>query len=154
MASKKLADRKKNRREAEKRQLALKRQATAVQDRRQRNIEFKVQKMMKPKQMPVRNAGEGEDPVFTKHLTPDEIRARLDHNLEILKALEEEYDKEMEARQGRNSDLEEDGCSTLKEKMDALHGQVVSTQMAKEGIEFGGEAEVVFTPNQENEVQG
>lgn len=147
MASKKLNERKKARRVAEKKQQALKRQEQTVLERRQRNVEYRVQQMMKAPQAPIRNVGSPDDPTFTKNLTKEQIIARLNHNLEILKALEEEYDKEMAARQERNSDLEESGYSSLKEKMDALHGQVVAQQ--KSDLSFGGEAEVVFTPSEE-----
>jgi hypothetical protein len=45
---------------------------------------------------------------------------KLRKNLEVLKQLEEEYDREQSSRQGVNSQLESEGFKTIKEKMDAL----------------------------------
>lgn len=45
---------------------------------------------------------------------------KLKKNLEVLKQLEEEYDREQSSRQGVNSQLESEGFKTIKEKMDAL----------------------------------
>lgn len=149
MPNKKLALRKKVKREAEKKQQALKRRDMAIEERKRRTIEYRVNDYMKARQTPHRNVTEdGSDTIFSKQLTKDQILARLNRNLEILKALEEEYDKEMAARQGMNSELEEDGCSTLKEKIEALQGMVLEDQKSKGkgDFAFGGEAEVVFTP--------
>jgi hypothetical protein len=151
MSSKKLAERKKQRRAEEKKQMALKRRDSAVQDRKQRTIEHRVNEMMKPRQAPHRNVVNGETPTFSKDLSKEEILARLERNMEILKGLEEEYDKEMAGRQERNQDLENKGISDLKGKMEALHKQAVDSQKA-DGMAFGGEAEVVFSPNSEEKI--
>lgn len=45
---------------------------------------------------------------------------KLKKNLEVLKQLESEYDKEQASRKSVNEQLESEGFSTIKEKMDAL----------------------------------
>ena len=49
------------------------------------------------------------------------IADKLAHNLEILKALEKEFEAEEKRRNELNQNLESEGHSTMKEKMDALH---------------------------------
>lgn len=51
---------------------------------------------------------------------PPETRSQIEHNIEILKALEEEYNKEMEAKKALNKDLEEKGASSIEEKLKLL----------------------------------
>ena len=64
----------------------------------------------------------------------DEIKAQLEHNLEVLKALEEQYIAEEKQREELNEQLEEEGYSTLEEKLDAL-GQKAEAISKKEGTE-------------------
>jgi hypothetical protein len=49
------------------------------------------------------------------------IAEKLQKNLEILKALEAEYDREQAVRTELNEKLEDEGYKTMKEKMAALH---------------------------------
>ena len=51
---------------------------------------------------------------------PEETRRQIEHNIEILKALEEEYEAEMQAKFKTNAELEEQGYQTLEEKVAAL----------------------------------
>ena len=48
------------------------------------------------------------------------ILSKLEKNAEILKALEEQYEEEMNCKKEINKKLEEEGNFTLKEKLDAL----------------------------------
>jgi len=48
------------------------------------------------------------------------IQERLQRNMEILKALEEEYERDMAAKKDINDRLESEGYHTLKDKMNAL----------------------------------
>lgn len=48
------------------------------------------------------------------------IEERLQRNMEILKALEEEYERDMAAKKEINERLESEGHHTLKDKMNAL----------------------------------
>lgn len=51
------------------------------------------------------------------------IKSKLQRNIEVLKALEEQYLAENSARRQVNEQLEADGHSTLKEKLDALNAK-------------------------------
>ena len=52
-------------------------------------------------------------------------RENLEHNVAILRALEEQYKEEMSHKQNLNDDLEAEGYSSLEEKMNALHKQAI-----------------------------
>ena len=60
------------------------------------------------------------------------VQDKLHQNLEILQALEEEYEAEQAARAEMNDKLESEGHKTMREKMDALH---------KKALELTGKAE-------------
>ena len=64
--------------------------------------------------------------------------------MEILKALEAQIEREESERMGTNQRLEEDGHLTLKEKVEALQQEAADAGMT-------GTAEVMFTPNAEDE---
>jgi hypothetical protein len=49
-----------------------------------------------------------------------EIEAKIRHNLEVLKGLEEAHLKDQEERKLRNETLEAEGNYTLRDKMDAV----------------------------------
>lgn len=68
---------------------------------------------------------------------PEETRAKILHNIEILKALEDEYEKEQDGRKAINDQLEAEGFTTLQDKLDALHSDLVKQQeeSSKEIIE-------------------
>lgn len=63
-----------------------------------------------------------------------EISDRLHKNLEILEALEQEYEAEQKARSEMNENLESEGHKTMREKMDALH---------QKALEMTGKAELL-----------
>ena len=142
MSQRKLEARKNRQKAERKKSKALKKQENCQLARRQQKVDYLVSKKMKAPGKQVVN--DPNSPIFSKQLTADEIRARLEHNLEILKALEEEYDKEMASKAQTNEELEGKGYETLKEKMDALMGEQKDRQ-----IGFGGSAEVTFTPKTE-----
>lgn len=50
----------------------------------------------------------------------EELKVRLEHNIEILKALEDQYIAELEEKKRVNKELEADGHLTAEEKMEAL----------------------------------
>lgn len=60
------------------------------------------------------------------------VTEKLKRNLEILEALEVEYEAEQATRSEMNSKLESEGHQTMREKMDALH---------KKALEMTGKAE-------------
>lgn len=61
---------------------------------------------------------------------PAETREKIEKNIEILKALEEEYLAEVENRKLLNQKLEEQGLETLEDKMTALTQNLQAEQMA------------------------
>ena len=75
-------------------------------------------------------------------LTEEEIKARLARNMEILKALEEEYEAERKLR--------EENQKQMPEMMNKLREQQIKFQqqpLEQEVRNWGGEAEVEFKPN-------
>lgn len=62
---------------------------------------------------------------------------KLQRNLEILKALEAEYDKEQASRNKLNDELEAEGYKTMKDKMAALHEKALKM---KEVVDMQAEA--------------
>jgi hypothetical protein len=81
--------------------------------------------------------------------TEDEaIKKQLAHNLEILEALEKEYDQEQEAKKKLNVDLEGQGFSTLEEKMEYLQ-QIAVDEQKLEAMGVGGSADVELRVNTE-----
>ena len=62
------------------------------------------------------------------------VAEKLKRNLEILQALEDEYEEEQSKRVQINVQLESEGHITMKEKMDALH---------KKALEMSNKAEVI-----------
>lgn len=72
--------------------------------RRPRNVPYR-----KPADVPLDSKDKDEN-----------IKKQLEHNLEILKALQAEYDREEEMRKQVNKQLEEEGAYTIKEKMDLM----------------------------------
>jgi hypothetical protein len=70
-----------------------------------------------------------------------ETREKLEHNIEILKALEKEYNKEQAERKSKNDQLEDQGHQTFQEKLDAL---VFLNQREGEGT-FADDPDVVVS---------
>lgn len=62
------------------------------------------------------------------------VADQLKKNLEILEALEKEYEQEQESRAEVNQKLESEGYMSIKEKMDALH---------QKALEMTGKAELL-----------
>ncbi len=61
----------------------------------------------------------------------EKSKEKLEKNMQILKALEEEYLKEKERKQELNNELEKMGHSTLQEKLNALESK--GREMSEEG---------------------
>jgi hypothetical protein len=57
--------------------------------------------------------------------TAEEIARQLEENLQALKALEEQYEREVAEREGLNKALEEEGFKTLREKLDYLNEEAM-----------------------------
>lgn len=90
------------------------------------------------------------------------ISAKLKNNLEILEALEKEYEAEQAARGEMNTKLEAEGHKTMREKMDALHQKALAMTgkaeaLAEATAEYAAqhnEEEIVVEPTECNKVVG
>lgn len=138
-----LDDRKRAKKVADRKQNSIRTNEVRVRGRQDRKLQFQVDQQMKFKPTPIRRVETKED-----------ILARMERNLEILKGLEAEFDSQMAAKADRNETLESEGITKLKDKMDALHRQAIEDMKAatkaagglEMGLEMGGEADVAFTP--------
>jgi hypothetical protein len=117
MSQKKLREKKKKTHERNAKEKVFKKRtemrASAKHEREVAKIEakhrYKEQPYMKPE---TRKRIEAEK--------QEQVRQQLEHNMEILKALEEEYESEVLARSELNDGLEAEGHETLHEKLDAI----------------------------------
>lgn len=81
-------------------------------------------------------------------LAPEDTIAQLEKNVEILKALEAEHHKELDAKQQINNDLESKGYITLEEKMQALQEMAFEEAKAKDSqVGVGGSADCKMSVN-------
>lgn len=78
----------------------------------------------------------------------EKVIKTLEHNLEMLEGMKQEYLAEEEDKQTLNKELEDVGCNTLKEKVEYLNDQA---RKLAEGDDqagnVGGSADVKFNPN-------
>lgn len=78
----------------------------------------KIEKDSQPKLVPYKKDQDEE-------YQAQKAKENLEHNIEILRALEEQYKEEMASKQSLNEDLEAEGYDSLEEKMNALHKQAI-----------------------------
>ena len=84
------------------------------------------------------------------------VSEKLKKNLEILEALEREYDAEQATRAEMNTKLESEGHTTMREKMDALHKKALAMtgkaeELAQATAEYAAqhnEEEIVVEPTE------
>lgn len=135
MTSKKQKERKKKNREKIAKNRVLKRRESLRRQRKQamqeRINEVQAEEKVFGKQKPfVKNdasvLNEAVSELKKQHV--EDINAKLEHNLKILEALEEEYDRENATRKEINQKLENEGHMTMKEKMDALHKKALELE--------------------------
>ena len=72
------------------------------------------------------------------------IKKRLEHNMEILAALQDEFEKEQETRKNVNDTLEAEGASSIEEKMELVKSKLKEVQELQQDndIAIGGEVEL------------
>lgn len=122
-------------REEKNKQDRLQRERTAA-DKRQAEAAAKRQEEQLRKDM--RQAQRQQDKLdkwaegFMENMDklPPETRAKILHNIQILKALEQEYEKEQLAKKATNDQLEAEGHTSLQDKLDALHSDLAEQQKA------------------------
>jgi len=83
-----------------------------MKERLSRDLEYGAQPQLLP--------GNPELADKTKAERDAKAIEKIKRNLDVLRKLEEEYDREQAARSDINSSLEAEGFSTLKEKIDAM----------------------------------
>lgn len=93
---------------------------------KEKRDEIRAQKKFKKDQLVMEKLEEKMEEIYSK--LPPETRAQLERNVEILKALEEEYDQEISKKQALNEELEIQGSITPEDKMKALHEKAVKQQ--------------------------
>lgn len=76
------------------------------------------------------------------------VAEKLKKNLEILQALEDEYEEEQKKRGEMNAHLEAEGHKTMREKMDALHKKAL--EMSNKADVLADNAEAIAADNTEN----
>lgn len=78
----------------------------------------------------------------------DKVIKALEHNLEILKGMKQEYLDEQQEKKTLNEELEKAGCKTLEEKVEYLNQQAQQfNKDENEAGNVGGTAEVKWSPN-------
>ncbi len=131
MANQKQKEKKKKERERKAKARVLKRREQARQEAKEKKAQEDkwdaeyAESVGKSK--PYRKPKSEEELIERVHQDKD-IMAKLQANIEILKALEEEYEKEQAARKKLNEELDAEGYSTVKDKMDALHKKALEHQ--------------------------
>lgn len=114
MSVKKLREKKKKSRERKAKQKVQERRSALRKQTSKENKIAKAERVGRERLTPYVKPVE-QDPQKDK-----QIMEQLKRNAEILKALEEEYNKTQESRKALHDDLEEEGHVTLKEKLNAL----------------------------------
>jgi hypothetical protein len=137
---------KKKERERQVRKDLLLRRETARKQRKEDDFQRRMDIAMRPRQEPIRN-NPALVPDREKPMTKEEVKKRLEHNLKILKALEEEYDRELSERQQRNEDMEADGIKNFDEKVKAIADY---TKPKGKQYRFKGEANCRVLAPEEN----
>jgi hypothetical protein len=138
MSSKKQKERKKKNREKIARYRVVKRREALRKEKKEAFEEQMKQKIAedevygKSKPFVKKNSLVVELTEEEKKQKINEAQSKIDHNLKILEALEEEYDREQAQKKKINEDLEKEGYKTIKEKMDALHEKALVLEGKKE----------------------
>ena len=122
----------------EKRQIRLKEEK---EEKKKQEAERRANVAMHGKLKPIRkeDADESEDAVkaiFDRVNKRKEVEEKLKHNVEILKAMQEEYDREQASREELNKKLEEQGNYTLPEKVEAMQKEVAAIASEKENLKI------------------
>lgn len=145
MSKKKQQERKKKQREerAKERVLARRKFIREAQKEERRRAMF--ERKFSPKIEPILNDPEKRQ--AREEAKKKRVIEQLERNQQILQALEDQYVKDQEAKAELNAELEAEGHTTLKQKMDAIEEKAKSeVEKKKKGFRFGGEAEVKVTP--------
>lgn len=111
----------------------LRRREAARKKTKLERMAAEIEQASRPKMVPYRK---DQDEEYKAKVS----EANLEHNIQILQALEEQYLEEQKAKQELNKELEEQGYQSLEEKMNALHQQAIEAAEKAEGkkVEVAG----------------
>jgi hypothetical protein len=130
MATKKQLEKKKKAREMKAKARVLSRRQKLDQLKKEERRGARLSKKFREKLKPI-----VKDPEAKKRFEEIESKKtleKLEKNMQVLKALEEEYIREKEAKKQLNEELEAEGHTTLKEKMKALEDRAKSSMTPEE----------------------
>lgn len=133
MATQKQKEKKKKEREKIAKQRVLQRREAMRKFRKEEEVKAKLEKDMSPRLKPILN-----DPLMQEIREKNKqarLNEQIEKNMQLLEALEQEYDAEQALRNEVNSDLESEGHMTMKDKLDALHKKALAIQEAKSAEE-------------------
>lgn len=109
MKNKKLKEKKIKAKEKLKKEQKNKQRLFLARQKRAEKEAYLETKKNQEKQEPIRNESK-----------LDQIKSNIEHNLEILKALEEEYIANQKQKADLNSELEAEGFTTIEEKIESI----------------------------------
>lgn len=147
MTNEKRKEKKKKDKERQTKDRVLRRREAIREQARLEKKQAKLEHKFRDRIAPIVNAKEPE----TKEEKEERVQKQLEHNVKILEALEDEYLKDQDVRKEINEELEAEGHSTFKEKMDAMEEKAIAKQPKKKGFAFGGSAKVTMTPREESD---
>lgn len=152
-----LAKKRKNREKVAKEKILSRRNALRL-ERKKRNqekaAEYEANMIVHGKPKPIIN--DPEKMAEWEARQTKYVSEKLKKNLEILKALEQEYDQEQARRAEMNQKLESEGHKTMREKMDALHQKALALTgkgelLAKATEEYAAQPTEEMTKVEESE---
>jgi len=114
--------RKKKNREKVVRKKLLAKRAAALRVEREDKIRIQAERRVYAamhRKPVLKKPSESEE--IAKEIIKNDVMRKLEHNVEILKAMQEEHDREEAARNERNELLESQGSINLVDKMAALN---------------------------------
>jgi hypothetical protein len=115
----------KKRERAVKQKLLVRRKVIEAK-RKEENEQFKKMKRIKKLKKEMGHLNQWADDVLLG--LNNKTLSQLEHNVKILRALEEEYEKERAKKKDLNKELENKGLVTLEEKLNFLHNKIVEQQ--------------------------
>lgn len=121
MSTKKQQERKKKAREQRGKARAAVRRGRLRQVVRDERKSSLLEKRFREKIKPIVNDPEKRESM--ERADKERVMDRLMHNAEILKALEDEYLRDMESKKSINHALESEGHETLKDKLGAIEAR-------------------------------
>jgi hypothetical protein len=163
--SKKLQDKKKKQREERAKERVLARRAAIQKHRKEETRRQLFEKKFSQKVLPILN--DPEQVAAREERIKNRVLEKLKHNEEILQALEDQYNEEQKVRSEINAELESEGHTKFKDKMDALEKKILNNDLKaetplsfiaknvgkkkKKKFSFGGAADVEFSAKKSEE---